>query len=147
MDDHIVVWPYSRIGAAAFTLWWCSLPLTNTWQGSADAITDSSWVVALWDSYVFNCCHFFSRGATNARFCSKLGKTPIETYEMLQTACGDEALSRSRIFDWFKRSSWWFKKRATFNLSKCKHSRKYPWNADTRSSVGSQNDGGWIKHK
>jgi hypothetical protein len=29
----------------------------------------------------------------------KLGKTRIETHEMLQTAYGDEALSRSTVFD------------------------------------------------
>jgi transposase len=39
----------------------------------------------------------------NTKFAFKLGKTPIETYEMLQTVCGDEALSRSCVFDWFKR--------------------------------------------
>jgi hypothetical protein len=35
----------------------------------------------------------------NNKFCFKLGKkkTPIETYEMLQTVCGDEPLSRSNI--------------------------------------------------
>jgi hypothetical protein len=38
----------------------------------------------------------------NNKFCSNLGKMPIETYELLQTICGDEALSRSSVFDWFK---------------------------------------------
>jgi transposase len=33
----------------------------------------------------------------------KLRKMPTETYEMLQTAYGDEALSRSSVFEWFKR--------------------------------------------
>jgi transposase len=32
-----------------------------------------------------------------------LGKTPVETYEMLQTVCGNEALSCSNVFEWFKR--------------------------------------------
>jgi hypothetical protein len=36
----------------------------------------------------------------NTKFCFKLGKTPIETYEMLQIVCGDEALSRSSVFGW-----------------------------------------------
>jgi hypothetical protein len=31
----------------------------------------------------------------NIKFCVKLGKTPTETYEILQTVYGDEALSRS----------------------------------------------------
>jgi hypothetical protein len=39
----------------------------------------------------------------NTKFCFKLDKTPIGTYEMLQTVCGDETLNRSSIFDWFKR--------------------------------------------
>jgi hypothetical protein len=40
----------------------------------------------------------------NTRFYCKLSKTPTENYEMSQTACGDEALSRSSASDWFKRS-------------------------------------------
>jgi transposase len=27
---------------------------------------------------------------------------PIETYEMLQAVCGDDALNRSTVFDWLK---------------------------------------------
>jgi hypothetical protein len=38
----------------------------------------------------------------NIKFCVKLGKTPTETYEMLQTVYGDEALSHSSVFEWFK---------------------------------------------
>jgi hypothetical protein len=38
----------------------------------------------------------------NIQFCVQLDKTPTETYEMLQTAYGDEALSRSSVFEWFK---------------------------------------------
>jgi hypothetical protein len=33
-----------------------------------------------------------------SKFCVKLGKTPTETYEMLQTVYADEASGRSRIF-------------------------------------------------
>jgi hypothetical protein len=32
-----------------------------------------------------------------------LGKTPTETYEMLQTVYCDQALSGSSVFEWFKR--------------------------------------------
>jgi hypothetical protein len=39
----------------------------------------------------------------NIKFCVKLGKTPTETYEMLQTVYSDGALSRSSVFEWFKR--------------------------------------------
>jgi hypothetical protein len=38
----------------------------------------------------------------NANLCFKLGKPPVGTYEMLQTICGHETLSRSIIFEWFK---------------------------------------------
>jgi hypothetical protein len=38
----------------------------------------------------------------NTKFGFKLGKTPIETYELFQTVCGDEALSRSSVFERFK---------------------------------------------
>jgi hypothetical protein len=37
----------------------------------------------------------------NIQFCVKLGKIPTETYKMLQTVCGDEALNRSRVYEWF----------------------------------------------
>jgi hypothetical protein len=38
----------------------------------------------------------------NTKFCFKFGKTATETYEMLQTVCGVEALSRSSVYEWFK---------------------------------------------
>ncbi|GFU23058.1 hypothetical protein TNCV_3515131 [Trichonephila clavipes] len=37
------------------------------------------------------------------KFCFQLGKTDIETYEMMKTAFGDEAMSRARVFEWFQR--------------------------------------------
>jgi hypothetical protein len=37
------------------------------------------------------------------KFCQKLGKTVTETYEMLQQAFGETALSRSKIFEWYSR--------------------------------------------
>jgi hypothetical protein len=36
------------------------------------------------------------------KFCVKLGKSSTETYEMLQTVYGDEALSCNNVFKWFK---------------------------------------------
>jgi hypothetical protein len=36
-------------------------------------------------------------------FCQKLGKTATETYEMLQQAFGEAALSRSKTFEWYSR--------------------------------------------
>ncbi|GFV36691.1 protein GVQW3 [Trichonephila clavipes] len=36
------------------------------------------------------------------KFCFKLGKTSTETYEMMKTAFGDEAMSRARVFEWFR---------------------------------------------
>jgi hypothetical protein len=53
----------------------------------------------------------------NTKFCFKLGKTPIETYEMLQTVCGgdtdiavylngfNELKARVRIFRMFQEVS------------------------------------------
>jgi hypothetical protein len=37
------------------------------------------------------------------KFCQTLGKTATETYEMLQQAFGETALSRSKIFEWHSR--------------------------------------------
>jgi hypothetical protein len=35
--------------------------------------------------------------------CQKLGKTATETYEMLQQAFRETALSRSKTFEWYSR--------------------------------------------
>ncbi len=40
---------------------------------------------------------------TNIKFCFKLGKSATETYEMIKSAYGDDAMSRSRVFEWFAR--------------------------------------------
>ncbi|KAG5306013.1 MOS1T transposase, partial [Acromyrmex insinuator] len=37
------------------------------------------------------------------KFCFKLKKTPSETLELLQTAYGNECLSRSKVFEWYAR--------------------------------------------
>jgi hypothetical protein len=37
------------------------------------------------------------------KFCQKLGKMAIETYEMLQQAFRETALSRSKTFEWYSR--------------------------------------------
>lgn len=37
------------------------------------------------------------------KFCFLLGKTPAETLVMLKTAYGDNALSKTRVYDWFSR--------------------------------------------
>jgi transposase len=37
------------------------------------------------------------------KYCFKLGKQPIEIYEMLQTVCGGEASRRNSVVEWFKR--------------------------------------------
>jgi predicted transcriptional regulator len=37
------------------------------------------------------------------KFCFKLGKTASETYEMLKTAFGDNAMGRTQAFEWFSR--------------------------------------------
>jgi methyltransferase-like protein len=36
---------------------------------------------------------------TNVTFCFNLCKMPKEIYEMLQTVCGDDVLSYSRVYD------------------------------------------------
>jgi hypothetical protein len=38
----------------------------------------------------------------NIKFCVKLSKMPTETYEMLQSVSGDEALTHGNVFEWFK---------------------------------------------
>ena len=37
------------------------------------------------------------------KFCVKLGKSATETYDLLKKVYGDECLSRTQVFEWFKR--------------------------------------------
>ena len=37
------------------------------------------------------------------KFCLKLGKSATETYHFLKKVYGDEWLSRTQVFEWFKR--------------------------------------------
>jgi len=37
------------------------------------------------------------------KFCVKLGKSATETHDLLKKVYGDECLSRTQDFDWFKR--------------------------------------------
>jgi hypothetical protein len=39
----------------------------------------------------------------NVRFCVELGKSATETYDLLKKVYGDECLSRTQVFEWFKR--------------------------------------------
>ena len=39
----------------------------------------------------------------NVKFCVKLGKSATEMYDMLKKEYGDECLSRTEVFEWFKR--------------------------------------------
>ena len=39
----------------------------------------------------------------NVKFCVKLGKSIIETYNLLKKIYGDECLSHTQVFNWFKR--------------------------------------------
>jgi hypothetical protein len=46
---------------------------------------------------------FFSQGAMNEhQILFKLGKTSVETHEILQTVSGDEALCCISVGEWFK---------------------------------------------
>jgi len=40
---------------------------------------------------------------TCLKFCFLFGKTPTESLEMLQEAFKEQALSRTRVFEWFSR--------------------------------------------
>ena len=39
----------------------------------------------------------------NVKFCVKLGKSTTETYDLLKKDYGDECLSHTQVFAWFKR--------------------------------------------
>jgi len=40
---------------------------------------------------------------SNIKFCFKIGKTFIETFQLMKQVCGDDCLSRSRVHEWFQR--------------------------------------------
>ena len=35
------------------------------------------------------------------KFCFKIGKTKMETYQLLQQAYGEDAMGHTQVFDWF----------------------------------------------
>jgi GH24 family phage-related lysozyme (muramidase) len=37
------------------------------------------------------------------KFCFKIGKTAMETYQLLQKAYREDALGRTQVYDWFHR--------------------------------------------
>lgn len=37
------------------------------------------------------------------KFCFKLGKTATETNDMIKLTFGEDAMSRARVFEWFRR--------------------------------------------
>ena len=37
------------------------------------------------------------------KVCFKIGKSPTETYQLLQQAYGEDAMGRKQVFDWFRR--------------------------------------------
>jgi hypothetical protein len=39
----------------------------------------------------------------NIKFCFKTGKTATETFRLIEQAYGDNALSRTRVFEWYAR--------------------------------------------
>jgi len=39
----------------------------------------------------------------NLKFCVKLGKSVTETYNLLKKVYGNDSLSRTQVFEWFKR--------------------------------------------
>jgi hypothetical protein len=45
----------------------------------------------------------------NVKICVKLGKSATETYDLLKKVYGDECLSRTQVFEWFKRFKEWRK--------------------------------------
>jgi hypothetical protein len=39
----------------------------------------------------------------NMKFCVRIGKSTTETYDLLKKVYGDECLSHTQVFRWFKR--------------------------------------------
>jgi len=51
---------------------------------------------------IFTMCEGTEERICN-KFCFKIGKTATETYQLLQQAYGEDAMGRTRVFDWFRR--------------------------------------------
>jgi hypothetical protein len=39
----------------------------------------------------------------NVKFCVRIGKSATEMYDLLKNVYGDERLSHTQVFEWFKR--------------------------------------------
>jgi hypothetical protein len=39
----------------------------------------------------------------NIKFCVKMGKRVTETFQLINKAYGDNAVSRTRVFEWYSR--------------------------------------------
>ena len=94
--------------ATASGVWYwlvVSPPFTVTISRSCGKQFGSSlclkWVVLLFSVGMLLSVNVQQR--VNMKCCVKLGKSATETYYLLKTVCGDECLSRTQVFEWFKR--------------------------------------------
>ena len=95
--------------ATTNTVWYWlvfSLPFTVTISRSCGKQFGSS-LCLKWIVFLFSVGIMLSVNAeqpVNVKFCVKLGKSATETYDLLKKVYGDECLSRTQVFVWFKRS-------------------------------------------
>ena len=81
-----------------------SPPFTVTISRSCDKQLGSS-LCLKWIMFLFSAGIMFSVNVeqrVNVKSCVKLGKSATETYDMLKNVYGDECLSRTQVFEWFK---------------------------------------------
>jgi hypothetical protein len=75
------------------------------WYASFNLFDRCIWGIQLfWWSQFFHRVEGFKMEQRIAmKFCAKLKKTHIETFQILKSAYGEECLSRTRVFEWHKR--------------------------------------------
>ena len=96
-----------NLATASGVWYWLVLspPFTVTISGSCSRQFGSGlclkWIVFLFSVRIMLSVNVEQRA--NVKFCVKLGKSTTEMYDLLKKVYGDECLSRTQVFEWFKR--------------------------------------------
>ena len=96
-----------NLATASCVWYWLVLspPFTVTISMSCGKLFGSSlcliWIVFLFSVGIMLNVNMEQR--VNVKFCVKLGKSATETYDLLKKVYGDECLSRTQVFEWFRR--------------------------------------------
>jgi hypothetical protein len=78
----------------------CALPSIHGYSIEFGSSLYLNWIVFLFSVGIVLSVNVEQR--VNVKFCVKLGKSASETYDLLKKDYGDECLSCTQVFEWFK---------------------------------------------